>query len=213
MKFLKAGLVSLILSISWVASAGLIDSSKWQISNIEGNYSSAYTDWATVYGVDDHDIKSLLSDSVLGCDRSNAYCGVNAMQGPNWAGFTSDEQSLTVDFSSLYAFTDIDLFVTRAERIGVQVLFFNDDSHVASTQWEPELARNQGWVGIDSAITANRIVFDFYRTSGLDRQFIMHEFRFNGNEVIPNATVPEPTTLAIFALGMIGLASRRFKKQ
>ena len=26
-------------------------------------------------------------------------------------------------------------------------------------------------------------------------------------------TVPEPTTLAIFALGMIGLASRRFKKQ
>jgi len=27
------------------------------------------------------------------------------------------------------------------------------------------------------------------------------------------ATVPEPSTLAIFALGMIGLASRRFKKQ
>jgi hypothetical protein len=25
--------------------------------------------------------------------------------------------------------------------------------------------------------------------------------------------VPEPTTLAIFALGMIGLASRRFKKK
>ena len=25
--------------------------------------------------------------------------------------------------------------------------------------------------------------------------------------------VPEPSTLAIFALGMIGLASRRFKKQ
>ena len=25
-------------------------------------------------------------------------------------------------------------------------------------------------------------------------------------------SVPEPTTLAIFALGMIGLASRRFKK-
>jgi hypothetical protein len=29
----------------------------------------------------------------------------------------------------------------------------------------------------------------------------------------PLATVPEPSTLAIFALGMIGLASRRFKKQ
>jgi hypothetical protein len=28
-----------------------------------------------------------------------------------------------------------------------------------------------------------------------------------------NVNVTEPTTLAIFALGMIGLASRRFKKQ
>ncbi|MEY8199126.1 MAG: PEP-CTERM sorting domain-containing protein, partial [Colwellia sp.] len=30
---------------------------------------------------------------------------------------------------------------------------------------------------------------------------------------VPPSTVPEPSTLAIFALGMIGLASRRFKKQ
>jgi hypothetical protein len=29
----------------------------------------------------------------------------------------------------------------------------------------------------------------------------------------PSQSVPEPSTLAIFALGMIGLASRRFKKQ
>jgi hypothetical protein len=28
-----------------------------------------------------------------------------------------------------------------------------------------------------------------------------------------NVSVPEPTTLAIFALGIMGLASRRFKKQ
>jgi len=30
---------------------------------------------------------------------------------------------------------------------------------------------------------------------------------------VQSQTVPEPSTLAIFALGMIGLASRRFKKQ
>ncbi|MGL1958703.1 MAG: PEP-CTERM sorting domain-containing protein [Colwellia sp.] len=28
----------------------------------------------------------------------------------------------------------------------------------------------------------------------------------------PDTPVPEPSTLAIFALGMMGLASRRFKK-
>jgi hypothetical protein len=35
----------------------------------------------------------------------------------------------------------------------------------------------------------------------------------NGNISYNSASVPEPSTLAIFALGMIGLASRRFKKQ
>jgi len=34
-------------------------------------------------------------------------------------------------------------------------------------------------------------------------------FRINGN----STEVPEPSTLAIFALGIMGLASRRFKKQ
>jgi hypothetical protein len=43
-------------------------------------------------------------------------------------------------------------------------------------------------------------------------------FSLNGKagvafEALPNVSVPEPSTLAIFALGMIGLASRRFKKQ
>jgi hypothetical protein len=34
-----------------------------------------------------------------------------------------------------------------------------------------------------------------------------------GHSSLTISTIPEPTTLAIFALGMIGLASRRFKKQ
>jgi hypothetical protein len=36
---------------------------------------------------------------------------------------------------------------------------------------------------------------------------------FVGSWLVRAADVPEPSTLAIFALGMIGLASRRFKKQ
>jgi len=31
--------------------------------------------------------------------------------------------------------------------------------------------------------------------------------------ILTNTTIPEPSTLAIFALGIMGLASRRFKKQ
>ncbi len=35
----------------------------------------------------------------------------------------------------------------------------------------------------------------------------------NGSNGSPSQSVPEPSTLAIFALGIMGLASRRFKKQ
>jgi hypothetical protein len=41
-----------------------------------------------------------------------------------------------------------------------------------------------------------------------------HLFSFDAVDVgVEVSAVPEPSTLAIFALGMIGLASRRFKKQ
>ena len=40
--------------------------------------------------------------------------------------------------------------------------------------------------------------------------FALDNFQFGG---VAHTQVPEPSTLAIFALGLIGLASRRFKKQ
>jgi hypothetical protein len=36
---------------------------------------------------------------------------------------------------------------------------------------------------------------------------------FDNVSFVDAAEVPEPSTLAIFALGLMGLASRRFKKQ
>jgi hypothetical protein len=40
----------------------------------------------------------------------------------------------------------------------------------------------------------------------------VYNFSLSGDTLEPTP-VPEPTTLAVFALGMIGLASRRFKKK
>jgi len=56
-----------------------------------------------------------------------------------------------------------------------------------------------GWLFWDADITANN-------TRLVANQV---DFLLNGSAT----DVPEPSTLAIFALGMIGLASRRFKKQ
>jgi hypothetical protein len=50
------------------------------------------------------------------------------------------------------------------------------------------------------------VVFNDLRGTGTDAQ--LSELRLLGT-----VQVPEPTTLAIFALGMVGLAARRFKKQ
>lgn len=41
----------------------------------------------------------------------------------------------------------------------------------------------------------------------------LNQSRYVNHLLVKNVKVPEPSTLAIFALGMIGLASRRFKKQ
>lgn len=43
--------------------------------------------------------------------------------------------------------------------------------------------------------------------------YIDYTLEFVVRSLDDSTTVPEPSTLAIFALGMIGLASRRFKKQ
>lgn len=57
-----------------------------------------------------------------------------------------------------------------------------------------------------SSTTAFRITQLTHSGSSFDRWAI-------DNVTISTQDVPEPSTLAIFALGMIGLASRRFKKQ
>jgi len=62
----------------------------------------------------------------------------------------------------------------------------------------------------NNAFTARYVRFDIYSSHGGDNSFAgLSEIRFDGTLT----SVPEPSTLAIFALGMIGLASRRFKKQ
>ena len=48
------------------------------------------------------------------------------------------------------------------------------------------------------------------RATGGDNSYAIGEFQAFGSQV---SSVPEPSTFAIFALGMIGLASRKFKKQ
>ncbi|TWX66411.1 PEP-CTERM sorting domain-containing protein [Colwellia sp. C1TZA3] len=61
-----------------------------------------------------------------------------------------------------------------------------------------------------STVSTRYIRFDMSNCTQASFACAIGEAAFNN---VDNVLVPEPSTLAIFALGMIGLASRRFKKQ
>ena len=84
---------------------------------------------------------------------------------------------------------------------------------------------NMDWVGGTGSITEVNV--DFANITGFDASNVtfgsdyievaIGGLSMNNNSFINielnSTSVPEPSTLAIFALGIIGLASRRFKKQ
>jgi hypothetical protein len=74
-----------------------------------------------------------------------------------------------------------------------------------------EFGNNGKWVSSSFPVSNADISVNGYADDGLG-SVAGTSFWFHFNEITTNA-VPEPSTLAIFALGIIGLASRRFKKE
>ncbi len=79
------------------------------------------------------------------------------------------------------------------------------------------------WAGVDNSATGTPVNFavNWAQTAFLVKGLKIHistDATSDWEEIDAvqlsgfTATVPEPSTLAIFALGMIGLASRRFNK-
>jgi len=69
------------------------------------------------------------------------------------------------------------------------------------------VSTGNGWFGI---IGTNEFSTISWNTDDGSEWFQVSDLRYTAGST---AQVPEPSTLAIFALGIIGLASRRFKKQ
>jgi hypothetical protein len=208
MKFrlLKATFLGLVLSVSSIANAGLINfTTLGNITNYTGNSDFE----VTVFGGPETDV-NLAPHVVSGQGLVNssdplvfgdAYptediirfsflnSGIDSLTiAWNAAG------SLVVPYGAIRAYGyDGSVLESRAwNNGGINTMAFDFTKDIASLELDSNAA--SGWRGSELSW--------WYAVTSINY--------VQGEEY---AKVPEPSTLAIFALGMIGLASRRFKKQ
>jgi len=203
MKFqiLRAAFVGLVMSVSSFANAGLISFDDAYLSG-----SPLSTFYSTGQGV----TITGTSVGVVG-GNGNGDPGNWNLEGTNGSAFLGCHFSCTtaLNFNSIYNNASLDIGMPGfnwAADFTVNILLNNV---ITGTQTF-NLSSGPQNAGPWSSATFSGV--DFNRIE------ILHNFSTTlaygiDNISFSSTTVPEPSTLAIFALGMIGLASRRFKKQ
>jgi hypothetical protein len=226
LKMLKAALVGLVLSVSGFANAGLIpvgiqnDTSVssilndgWSylyrenvgltsnISDVFGNLSN--NDWIIVAGIRNSD-DMVLAHAAITWGEFSMYTTQNqthTFNGADWyyngnsMGFTAIGDAINQTSA------DTSSFVNGNQGLSIHTNYISG-SHGQSSFNSQSSAVSPTLFG-----SGYRVGSAYVGNSGTE-----HDFAFFVMNSDP-ATVPEPSTLAIFALGVMGLAARRFKKQ
>jgi hypothetical protein len=209
-KYLNAVLVSLILTTSFVgklANAGLIDTGLMTINNVVDSSSSSFNFntgngelidlsylWVSIGAC------STSFDSNLSCNEAN-----NSYQNEISLSLTNNTYGITASLiptnyfsSGIVSFeASFSLSTAFTEILPITLQGVTSPAQYNSTNMG--LFDGQGFG--DSSWTLT-----FSDSAGGDPK-ILRAARFTANTV----SVPEPSTIAILALGLIGLASRRFK--
>jgi len=198
-KFLTATFVGLMLTVN-VANAGLI----WETAPIDGGTEvrAANSNFVTVFNVaQDINLTNIAQETDLVGNGSMNFFIFNGLTG-----------SLLFETGST-AFIDDGFNFNKSSDFLFQLVAGNtytigavaNVSAVYGRQFNTPVSMN----GITST-SGNQNVSGFLNPSlSLSTNCCDARIQLFGDV----AEVPEPTTLAIFAIGLIGLASRRFKKQ
>ena len=214
LKFIQAAVAGLMLSVCNMANAGLIDSGIWkyedQLASFDIYYFTANTDTDAIFDifswteVDGSNMISsmmwlLKNDGIL--DNNSLLTSNDDFSDLTIAG-TDGSTSHFDSYISMNLFAgDYVLIVGTVDLAGNAPTFSDLDF---STQIQDKAAV-YFYDGIGH--TSDNVPYGSYRLTydGVERTFT--------NPVNPVASVPEPSTLTIFALGIMGLVTRRFKKQ
>lgn len=205
---LKAVLFSMVLLVSGYVNAGIISTigtsgSDFRCLGTAGGCGQTFGQTFTVTGLDTYldDLGLVLSRVDNG--PLNVQFKLYSWNGSNISGaslFQSSVLSVNNSISQLYTFdTNVNLVS------GNQYMALFDTSGIGNTT-----APASGFTSISNASYAGGSFFwertsgnGVWNSSGGDTLFAAN---------LTTASVPEPSTLAIFALGFMGLVARRFKK-
>jgi hypothetical protein len=203
-EFLKAAIISLVLSVSGFANAGLIN-------NLNNNLgSSIVTD-------------SLNNVEYLRFDTAGLRGSLATVQ-----NLMSDSSSSLFGFHIASA-SENAAFMQAAFGLSFNPAIANDVKNTDTSGFLSVMGdgyiwnSNNIWLHENGVVgNNNSLAFSFTSDfESVSNNIWMNNWSGNNNNwvggmsflAVRNTSVPEPSTLAIFALGMISLASRRFKKQ
>jgi hypothetical protein len=218
---LKTVIATVIFAMSYYAKAGLITTTiDLTISSIQGNYanvsngdvfqfSTTYDDSAThmLYGSDT--LSLCLTTHIA---TPGVICNTRYTISPSTWTFMSNASSNALD---LFAADDMLAAGGRFyQRSGTPYNVVYAAPQTEETFYEYSTQEYSFSIKQPSRFYYGSIDV-FYRDRNNRQAFTAISYRAANFTTVPAAppSVPEPSTLAIFALGMIGLASRRFKKQ
>lgn len=210
---LKAALAGLVLSVSGFANAGLIISATNAIINSGGPGFGSIQDTINKNGLSTNYVNGVTDfDAYLALNPSHTF----VFNGNEWFGNSGETlSSVTYDLGSLMSINALALWNEEAAAISLLDIYVSSDN----TNFN---ALSLGLTPVNNALNTDYLaeVFSFSDVNTRYVRFDMSNCNQTGwacaiGEVAfrTSTSVPEPSTLAIFALGIMGLASRRLKKQ
>lgn len=200
-KFLKGLIVSFALAVSGIANAGLITSSTDAAldgasvltfdSEASGDFTSKVFNGEVTISTDGSDFKL---DSVYSGDY-----GMDNKSIRNQSG-----QSYIINFSHTVSAFGWDW--GAADSAGWVLSLFDVNNLLINSYSIPPQTSANGFADFYGATGSNISKVTLVNTYGANDHAMMDNFHYVSD-------VPGPSTLAVFVLGLMGLAYRKFKKQ
>ncbi len=223
-KILKAAVAGLVLSVSGLANAGVITVESYDITNTNlstyGHWQHTYDGTMTLDGAsyDYTNGSGTLNDGVIGTTVVNTHLFNSNLNSVITLFFS---ETVTLSNFNLYSFAHGDNRIP-GNISDIKIHYNNALYSLTSTGFGgPSTGNANSHEAFDvsgsvlDGLALDQLTFSINTTtlSSSSGNYSISEVEVFGEASGQgNVSVPEPSTLAIFALGMIGLASRRFKK-